>query len=352
MPPATTNGDADASEAWARARQVIARYPELELVSPVFDAASSSGGETTAALLEAYEGLLMQMKSLLNPTALPLHLGADRRVLTMEFDDVATFITDIRGFTELSRNVAERWGVKVFDLLSFSYFSQVTELLERWDCHYLNYTGDGLLVLTLGKKDDKGRTLLPSLDHAVLCALDLISLTNAIAEVWSRQGLVQSSGRWHETGIGLAAGDVQVGDPFVPDRDPTGRLAEFDRMLHAILAEKMPHFVPRRDFSGRVRAIHAMSPAINTASRLQDQDKSFPDHTIMMLDIDVEKLCPPLRTKFVRCGTVLLRGIGERAVFGVDRFARHDVPALMEECLGAFRGPTLELTFVEGPECP
>ena len=320
---------------WNRLDSIIERHPELELVRSEFQSRGSpeEGAEVPVTkLLEAYERFLIRMKHLLNPTALPLEMSADGRVLTRTFENVATFVTDIRGFTELTQKTLKLWGVTVFDLLSYCYFPQITELLERYGCHYLNYTGDGLLVLTTGKWDASGKLLIPALDYAVICAMDLTQLTNSIAEAWRQLGLVQSSGVWHETGLGLMRGDVQVGDPFVPDHSFQGPCAKFDELLCQILAEKMPHFQPRHDFTGRVRAIHAMSPAINCASRLQDLDKLLPQQTCMMIANDVETLCPILRSHFEKVGKMLMKGIGEAEICGFDRFASRDVPALEQEC--------------------
>jgi class 3 adenylate cyclase len=263
-------------------------------------------------------------------------MSQDGRVVHRMFKDVATFVTDIRGFTELTENVTKQWGVSVFDVLSGCYFPQISELLERYGCHYLNYTGDGLLVLTTARKHPKECVLLPSLDNAVLCAMELTLLTNSIAEAWRRMGLVQASGDWHETGIGLASGDVAVGDPFVPDRTLNGKCAEFDQLLRSLLAERMPHFQPRTDFTWRVRSIHALSPAINRASRLQDANKLTARHSCIMTEADVNRLCPPLREWFEPVGTAKLKGIGEVQVFGFNRFVLMNVPELEKKCFEHF----------------
>ena len=278
--------------------------------------------------LEAF----LELRHLLNPIGLPLHLTLDGRIKTFTFHDVAAFVTDIRGFTELTDNVAKRWGVDVFDVLSHSYFPHVVDVFERFECHYLNYTGDGLLVLSQARRDEKGQITLPSLDNAVLCALEMTLVTNCIAETWKRLGMVQASGTWHETGLGLSAGTVQVGDPFVPDRAATGKLAEFDELFRTLAAQAVPLFQPRRDFSRRVVGIHALSPVINRASRLQDVDKTAPNHTCMMTADDVESLCPPLRNRFERVGNMHLKGIGDADVFGFHRFEPVDVFALEKEC--------------------
>src|SRR5205814_296357 len=135
-------------------------------------------------LLEATDEVLLQLKHLLNPTGLPLHMTKDGRVRTQRFKEVATFVTDIRGFTEMPQYIHDRWGVSVFDVLSMCYFPHVTEVLDRYECHYLNYTGDGLLVLARQRVLEEGQVVLPSLDNAALCALELVAVTNCIAEAW------------------------------------------------------------------------------------------------------------------------------------------------------------------------
>ena len=74
----------------------------------------------------------------------------------------------------------------------------------------------------------------------------------------------------------LSAGKVYVGDPFVPDQAPTGPLAQFDALFGTVAAQTVPYFQPRRDYKRRVVGIHALSPVINRASRLQDTDKLAP----------------------------------------------------------------------------
>lgn len=310
-------------------------HPELSYVRDEFEEIVHHRDDPLGelvALLSACEETFVALKHLLNPTGLPLHMTDDGRVLTRTFEGVTTFLTDIRGFTELTRNVADRWALPIFDLLSYCYFPYMTDILEGYGCHYLNYTGDGLLVLSRDVLDESGRRILPSLDNAVLCAIDLTLVTNAIGEAWGRLGLTRENGAPHETGLGLTFGDVSVGDPFVPDHSYEGHTAEFDEIFRAVLAEKAPHIRPMVDYGHRVRAIHALSPTINRASRLQDMDKLAPDHTIMMIAEDVERLCPALRRRFQHVGQMALKGIGIAEVHAVLRHEPVDVPALAADC--------------------
>lgn len=315
--------------------ELIRRYPELILVEDEFEEVVHHEADPlreAASLLEACEEVFIELRHLLNPIGLPLHMTDDGRVQTRTYQDVAAFVTDIRGFTELTPNVQKHWGVNVFDVLSYCYFPHVVEVLERYQCHYLNYTGDGLLVLSQGRRDEAGQVLLPSMDNAVLCALEMTAVTNCIAEAWKRLGLTQADGTWHETGLGLTSGVVQVGDPFVPDRSPAGKLAEADALFRSLVGAAVPYFQPRSEYRRRVVGIHALSPVINRASRLQDTDKTAPVHTCMTTADDVAKLCPPLRKRFERVGKMQLKGIGVTDVFGVHRFDKVDVPALEKEC--------------------
>ena len=107
-------------------------------------------------------------------------------------------------------------------------------------------------------------------------------------------------------------------------------------MFRTIVAEQAPHFTPRQDYSWRVRGIHALSASINRASRLQDTDKSAPNHTCMMIPDDVARLCPPLRQRFERVGKRMLKGMGDVAVFGYHRYDKVDVPELAEACLAYY----------------
>jgi class 3 adenylate cyclase len=310
-------------------------HPELSIVHDDFDEIVHHRDDPLqelGALLEACAETFIALKHLLNPTGLPLHMTDDGRVLTRTFPGVTTFLTDIRGFTELTRSVADRWTLPIFELLSYCYFPYLTDVIEGFGCHYLNYTGDGLLVLSRDVVDESGRMILPSLDNAVLCALDLTLVTNSIAETWRRQGLTRDDGSPHETGLGLTFGDVSVGDPFVPDRAYAGHCAEFDAIFRSVLGKKAPHIHPMVDFGHRVRAIHALSPSINRASRLQDMDKLAADHTIMMIAEDVERLCPHLRVLFDHIGQMPLKGIGIADVYAVHRHEPVDTPSLAGEC--------------------
>src|SRR5438045_1451880 len=101
-----------------RIKSMVAEYPQLALVKAEFEEASRHDADPLkelGALLEACEQVFVQLNHLLNPTGLPLHMTADGRVLTQTFKDVATFVTDIRGFTELTRSVVELWNGNVFD---------------------------------------------------------------------------------------------------------------------------------------------------------------------------------------------------------------------------------------------
>ena len=314
---------------------LVRQHPELILVKDEFDEVvrhDANPLQELAGILEACGEVFLELRHMLNPIGLPVHLTEEGRVRTNTFQDVAAFVTDIRGFTEMTQNVEERWGVNVFDVLSSCYFPHVVDVLERYECHFLNYTGDGLLVLSLERRDKGGQVILRGIDNAVLCALEMTAVTNVIAETWKRLGLVQANGTRHETGLGLSSGSVQVGDPFIPDRAPTGKLLQFEELFHQLVTQSVPFFQPREEYKRRVVGIHALSPVINRASRLQDVDKTAPQHTCMMTAADVETLCPLLRQRFEGIGKMYLKGIGEMDVFGFHRFKPVDVPALEKEC--------------------
>lgn len=328
----------DAAALCARFRDsmtdLVRQYPELVLVEDEFEAAIRHDADPLkeiASILGACRDVFIGLRHLLNPIGVPLRATADGRIQTLTLDNVATFVTDIRGFTELTENIGQRWGVNVFDLLSFCYFPHVVEVLNRYECNYLNYTGDGLLVLSRERKG-KGGAILPGLDNSVLCALEMTGVTNCIAETWRRLGLVQSSGVWHETGIGLTSGTVQVGDPFVPDRNPSGKLAEFDTLFRSLVPQAAPSFQPRINYAQQIMGIHALGPVINRASRLQDTDKTAPDHTCMMTETEMKLLCPLLQERFERVGTIYLKGLGNADVFGFLRFEPVDVASLEKAC--------------------
>jgi class 3 adenylate cyclase len=319
-----------------RVKTLVVEHEELTIVADEFEQVLQCDPDPLRevwALFTACADVIIQLKHMLNPTGLPLHLTADGRVITQTFEGVTTFLTDIRGFTELTHSVTREWNISVFDVLSFCYFPHVTEVLETYGCHYLNYTGDGLLVLSRARLHDGGRVLLPSIDNAVICAIALTGVTNAIAATWKSLGLTMASGRWHETGLGLAYGDVQVGDPFVPYHNYRDKCADFNASFHKAIAEHAPYFQPRNDYSRRVRTIQALSTSINRASRLQDADKDAPDHTCMMISPDVARLCPPLQGYFECVGEAMLRGIGMVEICGIRRFANYDIPAIEAECL-------------------
>ncbi len=319
-----------------RVQSLVVEHEELTIVADEFEQIVRHEDDPLHevwALFTACADVMIELKHMLNPTGLPLHLTDDGRVITQTFQGVTTFLTDIRGFTELTQNVSREWNLSVFDVLSFCYFPHVTEVLENYGCHYLNYTGDGLLVLSRDRLSPEGLCLLPSIDNAVICSIALTGVTNGIAETWRRQGLTMASGRWHETGLGLAYGDVQVGDPFVPYHDYRDKCAEFDATFHEAIAEHAPYFRPREKYTRRVRAIQALSTSINRASRLQDADKDAPEHTCMMISPDVDRLCPPLRGFFEVVGEAMLRGLGKVEICGIRRFAKYDIPAIEAECL-------------------
>jgi class 3 adenylate cyclase len=316
--------------------QLAVEHEDLQLVIDEYEEVVHHEADPLAdigAIFQACHDVIVDLKHLLNPTGLPLHLSNDGRVVAHNFEGVTTFLTDIRGFTELSNHVCESWKISIFDVLSFCYFPHVTEVLERYGCHYLNYTGDGLLVLCRDRKDENDHVILPSIDNAVICSIALTGVTRAIADSWKAMGMCKADGHSHETGLGLSFGDVQVGDPFVPYRENDSKCAEFDRIFRERLPQVAKDFVPRESYSHRVRAIQALSTSINRASRLQDADKEAPNHTVMMTEEDVNRLSPPLRRYFERVAKITLRGLGTAEVYGIHRYDLYDVHAIERECL-------------------
>src|ERR1043166_4146981 len=126
--------------------ELVRQHPELAMVAEDFDEVVHHAADPlqeASSLFDACQDVFIELRHLINPIGLPVHLTEDGRVLTRTFQDVSAFVTDIRGFTEMTQNVETCWGVSVFDVLSTCYFPHVVDVLERHECHYLNYTGDG-----------------------------------------------------------------------------------------------------------------------------------------------------------------------------------------------------------------
>lgn len=298
---------------------------------------SSNFGEnedsTIESILGAWTESIGQLEHLINPIGLPVGITKDGRIETRTFENVAVLLTDIRGFTSLSHTVVNEWKITVFDFLSYCYFPIIAEVVEDYGCHYLNYTGDGLLIMGQERLDPATGKNLSALDNITLCALQLVEVTTAISQVWADMGLMQNSGVFHETGIGISFGRVEVGDPFVPDRSFDGKLLEFQKRFATYQNSHNHHWQARNNFKDRVRGIHALGPTINLASRLQDTDKRMPNHTCIIEKSDCERLSPSLKKLYESLGTVTLPGLGDCEVFGMPRKNEPDLIKLREACL-------------------
>jgi class 3 adenylate cyclase len=320
-----------------RVEKLGKKNPSLGLIHQELKRFTKSGlrsdAKSVESILGAWEKSAAQLDHLINPIGLPLQVTDNGRIATKTFENVAVLLTDIRGFTELGNRLVEEWNLTVFDFLSYCYFPLLVEVLENFGCHYLNYTGDGLLIVGEAQVDQKTGQKLAALDNMVLCAFQLVEVSDLIAKVWAEMGLKQKSGVLHETGIGISFGRIEVGDPFVPDHLATGKLLEFQTLFGRKINTQGHHWKPRKNFRDRIRGIHALGPVINLASRLQDTDKRVPDHTCMIEKADCERLSPPIRKLYETLGMVKLPGLGEREIFGVRRKSIRNIEKLKNACL-------------------
>ena len=112
---------------------------------------------------------------------------------------VAIMMTDIRGFTPLCERLSPEETITIIN----QYLSQFIDVIRQHQGIIVDFLGDAILVFF----DSLREPLEAAVKRAACCALDLRRATVAFNEKARQEGLPEL-----ETGIGLNAGEVVVGN--------------------------------------------------------------------------------------------------------------------------------------------
>jgi adenylate cyclase len=121
-----------------------------------------------------------------------LHLGGERRVVTLIF-------TDIRGFTTLSESVSSEVVVTWLN----EYFSRMHRIITSYGGHINKYIGDGLMIV-FGAPIARGDKL--EARAAVACGLDMLDEVERINKDWEGTGRPKI-----KIGVGIHTGVATCG---------------------------------------------------------------------------------------------------------------------------------------------
>ncbi|HEX8071050.1 MAG TPA: adenylate/guanylate cyclase domain-containing protein [Pyrinomonadaceae bacterium] len=121
-----------------------------------------------------------------------LHLGGERRVVTLIF-------TDIRGFTTLSESVSSEVVVTWLN----EYFSRMHRIITSYGGHINKYIGDGLMIV-FGAPIARGDKL--EARAAVACGLDMLDEVERINQDWEGTGRPKI-----KIGVGIHTGVATCG---------------------------------------------------------------------------------------------------------------------------------------------
>lgn len=119
-------------------------------------------------------------------------LGGEKR-------EVAILISDIRGFTSLSKSLSPETIINILN----RYFSHMIEVIQKYKGIIVDFFGDGVLVFFDPIEDP----VRPVIYHAVRCALEVQEKMVHFNVEMREEGLPE-----FQTGIGVNAGEVVVGN--------------------------------------------------------------------------------------------------------------------------------------------
>jgi class 3 adenylate cyclase len=295
------------------------------------------------AVRGSYSGVVKAVQAfehILDPLRANQEITLDGTFKTQSKHGVGVTITDIRGYTAMTRKLRKREdGLRVGRLLKNTYFPHLMHVYDKHQLHYTNYTGDGILAYSETRVDALGRPELPALDNTMFANVEAVGVTESIGESWKRASnlrLMQTDGNTNETGFGCSFGDIEILDPLVPDaEDPEGIFTEFNQIFREVLLKRAPDFEPRIDFKSIMRSCHATGEPLNEAARMQDADKELPEHTMISSEETIDQLfCKKsIASLFERkIATKKPRGLGRTiSLAGVSRGRQIDMARLMQD---------------------
>lgn len=314
-------------------------HRELTIAKALFEHALAQQGESPtteqviAAIFRAHLSTLLQLKSVINPTGLPLDVTPDGRIKSRTFRSSAVIATDIEQFTKMAFDVPRVGDTDIFNLLSYTYYPHLMEVLKKHHCHLYSFAGDGTMILSFEQRDEHGRVVLPALENAVLCVADASVVLSLVSQVWQEQKLHMPDGRPRRTRFGIKFGSVTMGDALAPDANPQGMCAAFNERFRQLVSEHAPYYGPPQDFSMRIWGVHGLGIIQNQAARLQTVLDEHPEHVCVLMREDVEQLCPPLLKRFDPLGRHSLKGIeGEVDIYGLRPVPATDVVPIEQAC--------------------
>lgn len=318
-------------------QNLASAHPELTIAQQTFSHALRREGERALpevlnAIFDAHRSILLQLKNVINPTGLPLRVTEDGRIKSHEYRSAAVISTDLEGFTEMAFSVPRIGDTNIFDVLSYTYYPHLMEVLRKHDCHLYSFAGDGTLIISREEMGDGGRVLLPALDNAVLCVADAYVILDLVAQVWQQQGIQNPDGTPKRTRFGVKFGPVTMGDALAPDDKPRGMCAKFGELFGVIVPLNAPHYGPPEDFSMRIWGVHGLSIIQNQAARLQSalEDR---DHICILMREDVQQLCSPLQKLFDPLGRRALKGVaGDIDIYGMRKVPGTAITELERTC--------------------
>ncbi|MBI3331671.1 hypothetical protein HYZ99_01795 [Candidatus Peregrinibacteria bacterium] len=311
--------------------------PGLTIVSDLLHHALPPNEDTvntlqvSQSMVQAMESVIRQLQNVVNPTGLPLEATPDGRILSRTFRSAAVIATDLEGSTPMAADIPRVWDTIPFDVLSYTYYPHLMEVLRKYNCHLYSFSGDGTLIMSREALDPKGRVLLPALDNAVLCVAEAHLVLDAVAETWKELGMHGPEGKPIRTRFGVKLGSVTFGDALAPDGNPRGMCADFNERFKKVIADRIPQYGPPEDFSMKFWGIHGISPAQNEAARLQNAGKKCPDKICTLTAEDMQQLCSPLQKLFSRIPGVVMQGY-EADVWGMEEVQADDLGRLAHDC--------------------
>lgn len=293
-------------ESKTRIEQIGKDHPELQ---GLLDRALSKGGNEVTVLVEALASTLVDAKHLINPVGEDFKLDADGAIETIERDAVVMF-TDIRNFTPLD----EKLGKDTHSFLNVNYYFWAMQIIQKYGGKVANMMGDGMMVYFTDSDE------MDKCTAAVLCAEDLSKLTNSLAELFKAYGYGDDE-KSHWTGIGLATGEVKIGDLISKNRnalESSDQVKSVHNDVVKMVKAQFPELKPETG-EGSVASVEVIGGAANRAARIEAQCKGFGADILMEQSVR-DGLHPGLAKKFDDVGSANLKGVSAKAsLFGVRR---------------------------------